>query len=77
MGIPGFTADASLYKTSGHYYMVGTLDAHEGSVEVLPQLPIWPISASQYCWIQCDKYIVDGKRYVEVCYLKCETPIRV
>jgi hypothetical protein len=38
MTIPGFTAEASLYQTSGHYHMAKTLDALENSGQVLSQL---------------------------------------
>ncbi len=37
MKIPGFTAGASLYKTSERYRMVGVLDLLTDSQEVLPQ----------------------------------------
>jgi hypothetical protein len=37
MKIPGFTADASLYKTSGHYRMGGTFDVLTGGWKVMPQ----------------------------------------
>ncbi len=38
MKIPGFTAEASLYKTCGHYRIVGTPNDLVGSRGVLPQL---------------------------------------
>lgn len=38
MNMPGFTGEASLYKTSGHYRIVGTPDDLLGSRGVLPQL---------------------------------------
>ncbi len=41
MNIPGFTAETSLYKTSGHYRaMAGTPNALVGGLGVLPQLKI-------------------------------------
>jgi hypothetical protein len=80
MNMPGFTAETSLYKTSGHYYRLGTLDANKGSGEVLPQLPVWIIGSST-CSIQCDKYLsYDDKTgwfsEVTLCYLKCDEPVR-
>ena len=38
MNMPRFTAEASLYKTSGHYRIAGTSNALVGSPGVLPQL---------------------------------------
>ncbi len=38
MKIPGFTAEASLYKTSGHYYRADALNTMAGERKVLPQL---------------------------------------
>jgi hypothetical protein len=32
MSLPGFTAEVSLYKTSKHYQMIGTVDQNEGSI---------------------------------------------
>jgi hypothetical protein len=37
MNLPGFTADASLYRTSGHYRPTGTLNVLVGDRGVLPQ----------------------------------------
>jgi hypothetical protein len=37
MNMPGFTAEASLYKTSEHYKAVGTPDVLAGGVEIVPQ----------------------------------------
>jgi len=37
MNTPGFTAEASLYKTSGHYRTADTLNDLVGSRGVLPQ----------------------------------------
>jgi hypothetical protein len=38
MNMPGFTGETSLYKTSGHYRIVGTPNDLLGSRGVLPQL---------------------------------------
>ncbi len=38
MNMPGFDAELSLYKTSGHYRIAGRPNALIGSREVLPQL---------------------------------------
>jgi hypothetical protein len=38
MNMPGFTADASLYKLSGHYRVAGSPDALVGSRGILLQL---------------------------------------
>jgi hypothetical protein len=38
MNMPEFTAEASLYKTSGHYRTAGTSNTLVGSRGVLPQL---------------------------------------
>jgi len=32
MNMPGFTAEASLYKTSRHYSMAGTVDQSSGTI---------------------------------------------
>ena len=37
MSLPGFSAEASLYKASGHYRTVGTPNDLVGSRGVLPQ----------------------------------------
>jgi len=38
INMPGFTAEASLYKTNGHYLIAGTPNDLVGSRRVLPQL---------------------------------------
>lgn len=63
MNIPGFTADASLYKTSGHYRIAGTTNDLVGSQGVLPQLPIG------FCMANCDHIQDDFTR--TVCNLRC------
>ena len=63
MSIPRFTAEASLYKTSGHYRMAGAPNDLVGSREVLPQLPIG------FCQANCDLIQDDFLR--DVCNLRC------
>lgn len=61
MKMPGFTAEASIYKTSGSYSMAATVSLKE---QVLPQqfrglypwwcrlvCTFWPI---KHCYITCD-----------------------
>jgi hypothetical protein len=38
MNIPGFTAEASVYKTSGNYQMTGTANDLAGNRGVVPQM---------------------------------------
>ncbi len=87
MKTPGFTAEASLYKTSRHYYVVGTLDANKCSGEVLPQLPIdidiifktiyllTGIYCSQECYptTVCDPDTGECDNR-NLCYIECEGP---
>lgn len=63
MNMPGFTAEASLYKASGHYRMAGAPNDLVGSHEVLPQLPIG------FCQANCDHIQDDFLR--TVCNLGC------
>lgn len=39
INMPGFAAEAALYKTSGHYQMVRNYEAEEAGERILPQLP--------------------------------------
>ncbi len=61
--IPGFTANASLYKTSGHYRTAGTPNDLVGNREILPQLPIG------FCMANCDRIQDDFMR--TVCNVGC------
>jgi len=52
--IPGFNAEASLYKTSEHYRMVGTLDTLEGERGVQPQAGrITCVGSGGSCIVTC------------------------
>jgi len=62
MNMPGFTAEASLYKPSERYKMVGTLATLAGSAEVVPQAfddvgcmqwCLWGGSTFWQCWYYC------------------------
>lgn len=46
--LPGFTAEASLYQSSGNYSAVGGPAEFSRSGEILPQLPIG------FCMADCD-----------------------
>ncbi len=61
--MPGFTAEVSLCKTSGHCHMIETARASE-SREVLPQLAV---GVDPYCFNDC--YHVLGDR--QSCQLLC------
>lgn len=63
MKMPGFTAQASLYKAGGHFRMAETQNNLIGSGEVLPQLPIG------FCQANCDHIQDDFLR--SVCELRC------
>ena len=63
MNMPGFKAEASLYKTSGHYRMAGTPNDLVGSRGVLPQLPIG------FCQANCDA--ISDPFLRTVCELQC------
>lgn len=56
MNIPGFTAEASLYKTSGHYRIAGTPNslaaltlALIGSISVVPDVDCTDFPDNQTC----------------------------
>ena len=63
MNIPGFNAEASLYKTSKHYGMAATLEAVELTTTLYPQMrratgPFGPIGfpgqgCEGACWHIC------------------------
>ena len=65
MNMPGFTAETSLYKTSGHYRMAGTPGDLLGSREVLPQLPIG------FCMADCEFTHPNDSILREHCKLGC------
>ena len=44
--MPGFSAEASIYKRSGHYYVTKTLGTLAGAQIVLPQLMATNVSCS-------------------------------
>lgn len=43
--MPGFTAEAALYVTSGRYQLISDNNASEGTERIVPQR-IW------YCWVE-------------------------
>jgi len=51
VNMPGFTAEAALYKTSGHYHLTETHDAGEGGQKIQPQLP--PFWDRLRCTLRC------------------------
>jgi hypothetical protein len=55
MNMPGFTAEASLYRTSGRYQMAGNYEGPETSEQILPQLPRTFCDHDPYniCWYIC------------------------
>ena len=59
MTMPGFTAETSLVKASGHYRRVGTLHALAGGQAVVPQLgfggfgPTLPSCHYEQQWVVC------------------------
>jgi hypothetical protein len=54
MNIPGFTADASVYKTRGHYWVSGTHNLGGGR-GVVPQLSLrLNNSGYDWCGLACD-----------------------
>ena len=63
MNMPGFTAQASLYKTGVHFRMAETRNALAGKGDVLPQLPIG------FCMANCDSIEDDFMR--TVCEMRC------
>jgi hypothetical protein len=66
MNMPGFTAETSLYNTSGHYRaMAGTPNDLIGSGGVLPQLPIG------FCMADCDFTYPNDSFLSSVCKLGC------
>jgi hypothetical protein len=65
MTLPGFAADASLYKTSAQYWMAGTPNDLVGSREILPQLPIG------FCMADCDFTHPSDPFLADVCKLGC------
>ncbi len=65
MNMPGFTAEASLYNTGGHYRMAGAPNHLVGSRGVLPQLPIG------FCMADCDFIHRDDPFLASVCKLGC------
>jgi hypothetical protein len=54
MNIPGFTAEASLYQTHGHYRVAGAPNNFAGGEEILPQLCVGLSSGELYwCRLFC------------------------
>lgn len=66
MNMAGFTAEASLHKSSGHYRMAGTPNDLVGSRGVLPQLPI------DLCLADCDFTYHDNPFGRDFCRNVCQ-----
>ena len=66
MSLPGFTAEASLYKTSERYQITGTVTQAEGTIHLAQGIPPvggnWPSqpSCTADCLIRCRKYDCQG-----------------
>src|SRR5215813_5995715 len=63
MNLPGFSADATLYKTKVNYNTTSSHFGTAGSYAVLPQLPIG------FCQANCDRIQAPFLR--QVCELRC------
>ena len=63
LNMPGFTAQASLYKAGWHLRMAATQDSWVGKGDVLPQLPMG------FCMANCDSIEDDFMR--TVCEMRC------
>lgn len=64
MTLPGFSAEAALYKSSGSYRAIGGSLGLSASRSVLPQLPIG------FCMADCD-YTHSDPFLRDVCKLGC------
>jgi hypothetical protein len=66
MNVPGFTAEASLYSTTGHYQGIRNQSGEAGRQGVTPQQLAWPWSVRihgnrslSYCWeLRCSLHPV-------------------
>jgi len=63
--MPGLTATASIYRTSGRYRTAGGPKDTVGGTAVLPQLPIG------FCMADCDSSYADDPFLASVCKLRC------
>jgi hypothetical protein len=63
MNLPGFSADATLYKTKVNYNTTSSHFGTAGSYAVLPQLPIG------FCQANCDR--IQDPFLRQVCELRC------
>jgi len=61
MNMPGFTAEASMYKTSGNYRMGRTFDSVEGGVQL----------AQDDCFSNCMDECVGGPLTTAQCSSSC------
>jgi hypothetical protein len=68
--MPGFTAEASLYRTSGHYYIAGDLEPPRGGGAVLPQQGGDPSACDDSCYHYIQEGDVPG---YQTCFLECLT----
>jgi hypothetical protein len=65
--IPGFTAEASLYKTNKHYPVVATGAA--SSTQVVPQIPLGLCTKAAY---YCDR---GYEKWCRIYEINCEVDI--
>lgn len=82
MNMPGFTAEASLYKTSKHYSMAATLEGVGLSSTLYPQMrratgPSGPIGfpgqdCGGACWHLC-KMTGGGEWFFDHCMNSCQS----
>ncbi len=56
MKIPGFTAEASLYKTDEYYHMIGAANQVDGAIQLaqIGSIP-FPIRCIPGCLIACNR----------------------
>jgi len=64
LSLPGFSAEAALYRSSGSYRAVGGSVGHSAKRSILPQLPIG------FCMAECD-YTQGDPFSRDVCKLGC------
>jgi len=83
MRMPGFTAEASLYKTSEPYYMTGILEQARGDVQAaqfpIPEPPFpRPIPfpprprCVRLCFPECRRICIPGRGCFPLCRRVCQ-----
>jgi hypothetical protein len=60
MNLPGFTAEDSIYKTSGRYGMTTTFDSQNASANVQPAIPQGYCTAFRYARLAAQERGDDG-----------------